>query len=58
MLCAEDTVEMSAKCLMESNGELLPIILVLEVIWWIMVFFGLRFGFKSLRKRFSRKENN
>jgi len=54
-LCAENTIEDSWNCLIESNGELLPVILFAECMWWLLILLGMRFGFQSLRKRLTKK---
>jgi len=52
--CATPEVKESWNCLKESNGEYLLPLLIIELLWWICVLFGLRklfWGFRRWRKR-------
>tara|TARA_Y100000034_G_scaffold79745_1_gene95695 strand:- start:562 stop:810 length:249 start_codon:yes stop_codon:yes gene_type:complete len=48
--CAEKTIGDSWNCLKEANGELLPIIIFAECLWWLIIMLGMKFGFDSIRK--------
>lgn len=54
-ICAKETVGQSWDCLMESNGELLPLILMLECFFWLFVIVSGHFGFKEFRAWRKRK---
>ena len=54
-LCAKKTFGESWDCIRESNGELLPIILFAECMWWLIVLLGMRFGVQSIRGWFRER---
>ena len=54
-LCAEKTFEESWNCMRESNGDLLPLIIFAECMWWLMVMVGMRFGIQNIRKWFTKR---
>ena len=55
-LCAEKTFEESWNCMRESNGELLPIIIFAECMWWLFVLIMMRFGVQSIRTRWRNRK--
>ena len=54
-LCVEKTFEESWNCMVEVNGDLLPLIIFVECMWWLMVMVGMRFGVQSIRKWFTKR---
>ncbi len=52
--CISPDINEAWKCLVESNGEYLFPLLIVEVIWWILVIIGVRkmyWGFIKWKKR-------
>ncbi len=54
--CAEKTFGDSWDCLKEANGELLPVIIFAECLWWLIIMLGMRFGFQGIRNWWEKKQ--
>lgn len=55
-LCVEKTFEESWNCMVEVNGDLLPIIIFAECMWWLFILAVMRFGVQRIRTWWSRKQ--
>jgi len=55
-LCAEKTFQESWDCIIESNGDLLPMILFAECLWWLIVLLGMRLSFQSVKRWRKRRQ--
>jgi hypothetical protein len=55
-LCAEKTFEESWDCMLESNGELLPIIIFAECMWWLFILIMMRLGVQGIRTRWRKRK--
>ena len=52
--CVNPEIKESWNCVKESNGEYLLPLLIAELVWWVLVLFGLRklfWGFRRWRHR-------
>ncbi len=54
-LCTQENLSETWDCLMESNGELLPFILMAECFFWLFIIVSGHFGFKEFRAWRKRK---
>jgi hypothetical protein len=54
--CAEKTFSDSWNCLKESNGELLPIVLFAECLWWLFMLVLMRGFVQGIRRWKEKRE--
>ena len=49
-ICAKSTLNETWNCLRKENGELLPVILFAECMWWLFMLVLVRGVFQSIRR--------
>tara|TARA_B100001123_G_C14866879_1_gene850312 strand:+ start:65 stop:307 length:243 start_codon:yes stop_codon:yes gene_type:complete len=54
--CAEKTFSDSWNCLKEANGELLPIVLFAECLWWLFMLVLMRGFVQGIRRWKEKRE--